>query len=96
MAPRRKVRHLCAEVITGRDEKGTRADGVGATLDELVRAGAQRMITAALRIEADEYVARYRERRDADGHAVVVRNGCARPRPADGRRRGGGDGPARE
>jgi transposase-like protein len=39
------------------------------------------MIAAALRLEADEYVARYRAVRDASGHAVVVRNGWARPRP---------------
>jgi len=29
----------------------------------------------------DEYLARYREERDAAGHALVVRNGRARPRP---------------
>jgi putative transposase len=53
---------------------------VGTTLDDLARVGAQRMI-AALQIEVDEYLARFREERDAAGHAVVVRNGTARPRP---------------
>ena len=51
------------------------------TLDELARVGAQRMIAAALQVEVDEYLARFRGERDAAGHAVVVRNGTARPRP---------------
>ena len=54
---------------------------VGTTLDELARVGAQRMIAAALQVEVDEYLARFRGERDAGGHAVVVRNGTARPRP---------------
>jgi hypothetical protein len=53
------------EVITGRDEAGTKAELLGAALDELARAGAQRMIAAALRVEADEYVARHQEARAA-------------------------------
>ena len=69
------------EVITGRAGAETKAELVSATLDELARAGAQRMIAAALRVEADEYVARHQETRDAAGHALVVRNGSARPRP---------------
>jgi putative transposase len=69
------------ELITAGDEGGTTQELVGATLDELARAGAQRMIAAALRMEADEYVARYQEARDGAGHAQVVRNGSARPRP---------------
>jgi transposase-like protein len=54
---------------------------VGTTLDDLARAGAQRMIAAALQLEVEEYVARFRGERDAAGHALVVRNGTARPRP---------------
>jgi transposase-like protein len=49
-------------------------------LDELAREGARRMIAAALRAEADEYVARYEDEIDEDGHRVVVRNGRARQR----------------
>jgi transposase-like protein len=49
-------------------------------LDELAREGARRMIAAALRAEADEYVARYEEEIDEDGHRLVVRNGRARER----------------
>jgi hypothetical protein len=70
------------KVITAKAE--TPADeesAVGATLDELARAGAQRMIAAALQLEVAEYVARFREARDEGGHALVVRNGTARPRP---------------
>jgi len=50
------------------------------TLDELAREGARRMIAAALRAEADEYVARFAEQFDEDGHRLVVRDGRARER----------------
>ena len=69
------------ELITGADETEVRKPLVGATLDDLARAGAQRMIETALRVEVEEYVARFRGERDAAGHALVVRNGTARPRP---------------
>ena len=49
-------------------------------LDELAREGARRMIAAALKAEADEYVARHEEESDLDGHRLVVRNGRARQR----------------
>ena len=49
-------------------------------LDDLAREGARRMIAAALRAEADEYVARYEEEIDGDGHRQVVRNGRAQER----------------
>lgn len=49
-------------------------------LDELAREGARRMIAAALRAEADEYVERFNDDIDQDGHRLVVRNGRARER----------------
>jgi transposase-like protein len=49
-------------------------------LDALAREGARRMIAAALRAEADEYVAGYEEEIDEDGYRLVVRNGRARER----------------
>src|SRR5947209_9073119 len=49
-------------------------------LDELAREGARRMIAAALRAEADEYVERFSGEVDEDGHRLVVRNGRARER----------------
>ena len=49
-------------------------------LDELAREGARRMIAAALRAEADEYVERFSDETDEDGHRVVVRNGRAQER----------------
>ena len=54
---------------------------VATTLDDLARVGAQRMIAAALQLEVDEYVTRFRGARDGTGHALIVRNGTARPRP---------------
>lgn len=52
----------------------------GLTLDELARVGAQRMLKAALEAEVSAYVAAHRAERDAQGHALVVRNGQARAR----------------
>jgi len=53
---------------------------VGTALDELAREGARRMILAALEIEVEEYRQQHRDARDPGGHALVVRNGQARPR----------------
>jgi putative transposase len=50
------------------------------TLDTLAREGARRMIAAALRAEADEYVEQFSDERDEDGHRLVVRNGRAQER----------------
>ena len=50
------------------------------SLDELAREGARRMIAAALELEVEEYIERLRHLRDENGHALVVRNGKARPR----------------
>ena len=50
------------------------------SLDALAREGARRMIAAALRAEADEYVERFADEVDEDGHRLVVRNGRARER----------------
>ena len=53
---------------------------IAVTLDELAREGARRMIAAALRAEADEYVERFADARGEDGKRLVVRNGRARER----------------
>jgi putative transposase len=67
------------ELITGRTAAETEV-AVRGTLDELAREGARQMIEIALQLEVEEYVSRHRRERDAAGHAVVVRNGTARPR----------------
>src|SRR5437667_5975678 len=70
------------KVITTKSEAAAdEAPTVRATLDDLARAGAQRMIATALQLEVAEYVTRFRAERDGAGHALVVRNGTARPRP---------------
>jgi transposase-like protein len=53
---------------------------IAVSLDELAREGARRMIAAALRAEADEYVAAFVEERDEHGRRLVVRNGLAQER----------------
>ncbi len=53
---------------------------VATALDELAQEGARRMILAALEVEVAEYLVRHRNARDERGHALVVRNGAARPR----------------
>src|SRR5258708_6080787 len=69
------------KLITETTKAAEEATAVTATLDDLARVGAQRMIAAALQIEVDDYLARFRDARDAAGHARVVRNGTARARP---------------
>ena len=69
------------KLITGKTEGLEEEALVGATLDDLARVGARRMIATALQIEVDDYLARFRGERDAAGHALVVRNGTARERP---------------
>jgi transposase-like protein len=56
------------------------ASAIALTLDDLAREGARRMIAAALRAEADEYVERVAEEVDEHGRRLVVRNGRARER----------------
>jgi transposase-like protein len=48
-------------------------------LDEIAREGARRMLAQALEAEVADYIARHQEQ-DADGRALVVRNGKARAR----------------
>ena len=65
-----------------REEDGSEGQEeiVGLTWDELARVGAQRLLKAALEAEVSAYVAAHRAERDAQGHALVVRNGQARAR----------------
>jgi hypothetical protein len=51
-----------------------------ASLDEIAREEARRMLELALQAEVDEYVQRAKEARDERGRALVVRNGRARER----------------
>ena len=49
-------------------------------LDEIALAGARRMLMAALKTEAADYVERHRHERDAEGRALVVHNGRSKGR----------------
>ena len=53
---------------------------IAVTLDDLAREGARRMIAAALKAEADEYLAAFVDEVDEHGKRRVVRNGRARER----------------
>jgi len=55
-------------------------DATRVSLDDLAREGARRMIAAALKAEADEYVASFVDELDEHGKRLVVRNGHARER----------------
>jgi putative transposase len=55
-------------------------DGLELDLDAVVREGARRMLLAALQAEVEEYLSQHAGERDAAGHALVVRNGVAKPR----------------
>jgi transposase-like protein len=52
----------------------------GLSLDELARWGAQRLIACALRQEVADYLERHADRKDEQGHALIVRNGTAKAR----------------
>jgi putative transposase len=49
-------------------------------IDEICRAGAQRMLAVALEAEVETYIAEHMAELDALGHRLVVRNGHAVPR----------------
>jgi transposase-like protein len=49
-------------------------------LDAFCLAGAQQMLHCALELEVEGYLDRHRDARDGNGHALVTRNGKARPR----------------
>jgi putative transposase len=55
-------------------------EDLAASLDEIVREGARRMLAAALEEEVAAYVAACAAERDENGRRLVVRNGHARPR----------------
>ncbi len=56
---------------------GTEAEAAGATLDDLAREGARRMLMHALAVEVAQYVDGHAAERDEQGHRLVVRNGQA-------------------
>ncbi len=49
--------------------------GTQDVLTEVLRKGAQKLLIATLEAEVDEYVSRFTEERDDQGHRLVVRNG---------------------
>jgi len=53
---------------------------LGSALDALCLEGARRMLHRALEMEVEGYLDRHRDARDEAGHALVARNGKARPR----------------
>jgi len=55
-------------------------EGLPQDLDGLAREGARRMLKVALELEVEAYLAKHTDARDERGHALVVRNGTARPR----------------
>ena len=59
---------------------GAAREDLAAGLDEIVRQGARRMLSAALEEEVAAYIAAHAGERDEDGRRLVVRNGHARPR----------------
>ena len=55
-------------------------EGETPSLEALAREGARRMLESALQAEVAQYVAAHEGERDEEGHALVVRNGKAKPR----------------
>src|SRR5690242_4356656 len=59
---------------------GAAREDLAASLDEIVREGARRMLAAALEDEVAAYIAAFAGERDEAGRRLVVRNGHGRPR----------------
>jgi putative transposase len=59
---------------------GAAREDLAASLDEIAREGARRMLAAALEDEVAAYIAARAAERDEHGRRLVVRNGHARPR----------------
>jgi putative transposase len=57
-----------------------RLEEVQLSLDDIAREGARRMLVAALNAEAGEYVDKFQNLRDDEGHRLVVRHGKAETR----------------
>ena len=69
----------------------TAREDLAASLDEIVREGARRLLAAALEDEVAAYIAAHMGERYENGRRLVVRNGRARPAAGDhGSRCGGG------
>jgi putative transposase len=66
-------------VLTVVPEDGSAEVG-SSLIDEIVRAGARRMLAAALEAEVDAYLAEFAGERDERGRRLVVRNGHAQLR----------------
>ena len=49
-------------------------------LDEIARQGAKKMLAAALEIEVEEAINKYKDEVDESGQRLVVRNGKSQPR----------------
>ena len=55
-------------------------DPLTLSLDELARVGAKKLLSAALKLEVDEYIKSCSHLTNSSGHKVVVKNGKARER----------------
>lgn len=65
--------------VAGDEVRGEEIDG-RSLLDEIAREGARRMLAAALEVEVAAYLDLHHDEQDAEGHALVVRNGKGRTR----------------
>ncbi len=58
------------------DTIGFPAGSAHDVLTEILRQGAQTLLATAIEAEVDAYIGEHAEQRDANGHRLVVRNGC--------------------
>ena len=66
---------------TGRALKNPEVSGeVRDVLTDILRQGAQQLITQAVEVEVEEFLRQYREVRDEAGRRQIVRNGYLPPR----------------
>ncbi|MDJ0363198.1 IS256 family transposase [Rhodococcus sp. H29-C3] len=69
------------KVVHDKDSANETGTAAGRSLiDEIVRDGARRMLAAALQAEVADYIDRFADEVDENGHRLVVRNGYHRER----------------
>ena len=59
--------------------KEIEAQGPGSVLEEIARRGARQILAQALEAEVAEFLEEHADKRDQNGHRMVVRNKCCLP-----------------
>ncbi len=75
--PARKRRAAILKLVSPKSEP---CKDFELSLEEIARVGAKRLLVHALNLEVEEYVQKFKDRIDEDGHRLVVKNGVTKDR----------------